>query len=213
MDKEKALERLTQAIEYLKNKGKARNQNEIAQKMERPRPHVSAALNGDPRRLTEGFLRRFAQAYADDIRAEWLIDGSGPMAVPSPLMRPHYDTHVAAGFLAGISDPADESLRDPVPGAPDYDFTIEAEGRSMEPQIISGDILLCRLATDPLNPPIGKICVCDTREGPVVKLLDAFHDNTLFLHSLNPSFPDIRLDPSDLLALAPVVALLRDLTR
>ena len=79
MDKDQAFARLTQAVEYLKDNGQARTQMDMAALMGVRQPHLASALNGDYKRLTEGFLRKFAAAYSDYINEDWLLDGKGQM--------------------------------------------------------------------------------------------------------------------------------------
>lgn len=214
MDKIQAHARLLQAIEFLKNRGKARNHEEIAAATGLTRTNLTAAINGNPKRVTEGNLRRFGAAYSDYINTEWLISGTGQMAVPDRSLKPHFDASAAAGFMAGLSAPeTGTDLRTLDQQADDYDFTISARGDSMLPEIEDGDILACRVLSDRLNPPLGEICVVDTVNGAAVKQISAVLEDSLLLHSLNPDYPDYDVPFLDLLSIAQVVALLRGLTR
>lgn len=210
MDKEKALERLTQAVEYLKSKGRARNQEEIAQKMEARQPHISAALKGDKRRLTETFLRKFAKAYAELISEEWLVNGTGQMQTPDPSLRPHFTENTAAAGFSTISMPefSPQMIRE-MPWLGNYDFTIQINGDSMEPEFHTGDIVTCRRISDRLNLPVGKVCVFDTSDGPVIKMLRAVSDDSITLHSLNPAYRDFTLAPENVISISLVTGLVR----
>ncbi len=211
MDKERALARLRQSIDYLKDNGKARKHEEIAKLTGISRPHVSAAINGDFSRITEKNLRRFAAAYSDYINENWLLTGEGEMEVPDKTMRPHFDAKASAGFMCGVGEAETGTLRPRIPGMKDYDFTIEADGNSMLPRIVSGDLLVCRKADDRANPPIGKICVIDGKDGAAVKVIASANDDseTVTLHSLNPDYPDYDVEFSDILDIAEVVGLVR----
>ena len=212
MDKASAHIRLLQAIDYLKDNGKARNHEEIAELTGLSRPNITAAINGNPNRITERNLQKFAAAYSDYINEQWLLTGEGEMQVPDRSLKPHFSAKAAAGFINGVSDAEYSGDSHPyVSGMPDYDFSIETDGDSMMPRIESGDTLLCRRLTDRMNPPIGEICVIDTKEGAVVKQIHSVSDETLTLHSLNPSYHDYEIDLSSILGVAEVVGLTRSL--
>ena len=175
------------------------------------RPNVSSAISGNPRYVTEPFLKRFAAAYSDYINEEWLTEGKGVMSVPDRSMRPHVSAKASAGFMDNLSE-ADygNDTRPLIPGMPDYTFTIIAKGDSMLPRIEDGDTLLCRKLTDRLNPPIGKICVLDTKDGWVVKVIKGVTEDTMTLHSLNPDYRDYDIDLNTILGIAQVVGLVRE---
>lgn len=204
--------RLHQAIEYLKDKGKVHIQRDIVVAISGNESNVTQALKGNPRYLTKSFLKRFAAAYSDYINEEWLLTGEGEMQVPDRSLKPHFSAKAAAGFINGVSDAEYSGDFHPyVSGMPDYDFSIETDGDSMVPRIESGDTLLCRRLIDRMNPPIGDICVIDTKEGAVVKQIRSVSDETLTLHSLNPLYHDYEIDLSSILGVAEVVGLTRSL--
>ena len=211
MDKISAHKRLLQAIDYLKDSGMARKHEDIAELCGLPRPNISAAINGNPRYVTEGNLRKFATAYSDYISEEWLLTGEGEMAVPDKTMRPHFEAKACAGFMYGVAEGEVGTMRPHIPGMRDYDFTIEAEGDSMMPRIESGDLLVCRKSEDRANPPIGKICVVDGKDGAVVKVIVSADDvaRVITLHSINPAYDDYNVPFSDILGIAEVVGLVR----
>lgn len=200
-----------QAIDYLKDSGMARKHEDIAELCGLPRPNISAAINGNPRYVTEGNLRKFAAAYSDYISEEWLLTGEGEMAVPDKTMRPHFEAKACAGFMYGVAEGEVGTMHPHIYGMRDYDFTIEAEGNSMLPRIESGDLLVCRKSGDRANPPIGKICVVDGKDGAVVKVIVSVDDvaGVITLHSLNPAYDDYNVPFSDILGIAEVVGLVR----
>lgn len=210
MDKDKAFVRFKQAIEYLKDNGQARIQENMAALMGVRQPHLASAIKGDHKRLTEGLLKKFAAAYSDYINEEWLLTGEGSMEVPDKSLRPHYDAKASAGFMDGVSEgkmsAEFRAMAIPLLG---YDFSIDAKGDSMMPRIEDGDTLLCRVANDRLNPPIGKICVIDTKDGVVVKEIKSANQESLTLHSLNPAYRDYDIDLDIILGIAEVVGLVR----
>lgn len=70
-------DRFKEAYEYLRNKGIARTQKDIAAKMKTTAPNVSSALKGVESVLTDNFLMRFGDTFG--ISIEWLLTGSGEM--------------------------------------------------------------------------------------------------------------------------------------
>lgn len=133
------------------------------------------------------------------------------MGLPDKSMRPHYDAKAAAGFMLGLSEAEIGTLRPHIPGMRDYDFTIRAQGDSMMPRIESGDLLVCRKSEDRANPPIGKICVIDGKDGVVVKVIAEANEYGLVLRSLNPDpkYRDYPVDHSVINGIAEVVGLVR----
>ena len=207
-----AFKRLGQAIEYLRDIGKSHNQQDLADTIGMSKANFSRAVNGTPRYFTKGFIMRFASAYSDYINKDWLISGEGEIAVPDKTMRPHFDAKASAGFMCGVSEGETGTLRPRIPGMKDYDFTIEVEGDSMMPCLESGDLLVCRRSIDRANPPIGKICVIDSKDGAAVKVIVSANDDTetFTLHSLNPDYTDYEVEFTDILDIAEVVGLVRN---
>lgn len=208
---EEAFARIHQAVDYLRSIGKLHTQLDIAEALGMREAAVSSALNNKDRRFTKGFIKRFAKAYSDYISQEWLLTGEGEMVAPDKTMRPHFDAKASAGFMCGVGEAETGTQRPRIPGMKDYDFTIEADGNSMLPRIVSGDLLVCRKADDRANPPIGKICVIDGKDGAAVKVIASANDDaeTVTLHSLNPEYPDYDVEFSDILDIAEVVGLVR----
>lgn len=204
--------RLHQVIDYLKDIGKIHKQQDIVDALGIAKSNLSMALKGNERYLTEGFLKRFAAAYSDYINEDWLLTGEGQMEVPDKTLRPHVGVKAAAGFMTGIADAdAGNETLPKIPFIPDYDFTITADGDSMMPKIESGDILACRFADDRVNPPIGKICVIDSKDGAAVKVLKAANGSELTLHSLNPAYKDYPVPTSDINRIAVVVGMVSNM--
>lgn len=205
-----AFARLHKAIDYLKDNGKIHIQRDIVAAINGNESNVTQALKGNPRYLTKPFLQKFARAYSDYINEEWLVSGVGRMENVSQTMRPHYDARASAGFMDGISEgrmsAEFRAIAVPVLG---YDFSIDADGNSMLPKIESGDTLLCRVETDRLNPPIGEVCVIDTKDGAVVKVIKEVNEDSLVLHSLNPEYADYTIEFSSINKIARVVGLIR----
>ena len=211
MDKDSAFARFRQSFDYLKDSGVLHKQSDLCDALGVGRSHVSEFYNGKEKYFTEGNVRKFAAAYSDYINCEWLLTGEGEMVVPDKTMRPHFEAKACAGFMYGVAEGEVGTMRPHIPGMCDYDFTIEAEGDSMMPRIESGDLLVCRKSEDRANPPIGKICVVDGKDGAVVKVIDSVDNEagTVTLHSLNPAYSDYNVPFSDILDIAEVVGLVR----
>lgn len=203
--------RLTQAVEYLRGFGLARTHEDIATLMGVPRSNVSAALNGNTKYLTEGYLNKFADAYSDKINKTWLLYGGGEMAVPDKNLRPHFSALARAGFMGDHNEGETGRMTAINEFMPEYDFTIVAQGNSMAPKIEDGDILFCRAVADRNNMPIGRICVVDSIDGALVKEIAEVTENDVLLHSLNPEFDDIRIKNEAVSSIAEVRGILRNL--
>lgn len=204
------MERFNQAIAYLKSKGKVHKQQDIADKIGVSKSYFSDALKNRGGKFSEDFLRRFAKAYAELISEEWLVNGSGRMEIPDPSLRPHFEANAAAGFLDGASSAENGFLIPSLsPLIGEYDFTIGVDGRSMEPEFRSGDIVACKRVRDRVNLPMGKVCVFDTKEGALLKVLKGVRGHTVILHSLNPDYPDLRVEGESILSVGLVVAVIR----
>ncbi|MBD5307633.1 MAG: LexA family transcriptional regulator [Bacteroides sp.] len=173
--------------------------------------HLSVALKGG-KYLTDGFLRRFAAAYSDYINEEWLLTGEGVMEKPDSSQHPHIEAQASAGFMDGISEgewnnkfhDLDSFMRNQY-----YDFTIRINGDSMEPNFLDDDIVMCRIINDRLNPPIGKVCVIDSKEGALLKEIAGETDGAIILHSFTPKYKDYSIPAEDVLQIAEVIGLLR----
>lgn len=209
--------RLSKSVDFLRLNGVSRTQQELAEALGYSRANVSAAINGNPRYLTESFLQRFAKTYSDYINEDWLINGKGEMTkTDKNKMRPHIPSELAvvsAGFegkaIGSVSEGECE-LHPVMTPFPWYDFTITVEGDSMEPELRDGDVIACQWleSSEELRP--NKIYVVDSAEGAVVKQLD----NTgkeLVCRSINPLYKEFTIQSSNVLRIARVIGLIRNL--
>lgn len=71
--------RLLKAYEYLRSRGIVHTQNDVATRMGSNRVNISNAFRGQPKYLTERFLKRFNKAFGEIFNNTWLIDGEGAM--------------------------------------------------------------------------------------------------------------------------------------
>lgn len=140
------------------------------------------------------------------------------MVVPENDQHPMLEDTAAAGFNVGmpVNDLSSTAIPE-FPFAPDFDFYIKVSGQSMEPVLLDGDILACRIVSDRANIPYGHICVICSNDAFLVKyLLPSDDDNsdypdseTITLRSANPDYPDITLPCTEVFRIALVVGLIR----
>lgn len=202
--------RLFKSFEYLKDNGIIHTQTQFAEAIGKPRPNVTKAFLGEEKRCTLGLMKAIYAAFPDVFNEEYLLTGVGELAKPSKDMRPHFKAKAAAGFMDGFAEGEyAPEMRPFVANAPDYDFSIDVHGDSMESEIHDSDTLLCRRVDDRLNIPYGKICVIDSKEGAAVKVLKECKHGVI-CHSLNDKYNDYELLSDDILGLAKVVGLIRN---
>lgn len=160
------------------------------------KPQISAVAEPEP------------PQYASKNRDICQIDRYKPGAT-----RPRIPFTAAAGALSVAIDAASEGDCDQVPivaTLPAYDFTIIIEGDSMAPEYRSGDELACRMIDDVKEIQWGKPYILDTRDGVVFKSL-YYGDGEILCHSINPAGPSFAVADGDVLHVASVVGLIRQL--
>ena len=202
-------QRLLKVFDYLRDKGLIHTQTQFAEAVGKSQSQINNAFRDVPKRCTLGLMKAIATAFPDVLNAEYLLTGDGDIAAPDKSSRPHYDAKARAGFMSGVAESETGVMCPHIPGMKDYDFTIGVDGDSMLPRIESGDLLVCRRSEDRANPPIGKICVIDSREGAAVKVIAAIDGSHILLHSLNPKYKDYPIDIDDILGIAEVVGQIR----
>ena len=72
-------DRFNTAFNYLKDQGSFHTQKELAEKMAAAAQNISSALKGDPKILTDRFLRRFNETFNNKFSMAWLLSGDGKM--------------------------------------------------------------------------------------------------------------------------------------
>lgn len=73
-------ERFQIAFNHLRMKGVLKSQKDLAEALCATAPHISSALKGDKKYLTDNLLMRF-QSKFNEFNLKWLIDGVGEMLV------------------------------------------------------------------------------------------------------------------------------------
>lgn len=74
-------DRLKMAFEYARSKGFVHTQKDLASLINASEGNISKALKGDPKVLTDRFLRRFNEAFSNIFSLDWLCLGEGEMIV------------------------------------------------------------------------------------------------------------------------------------
>lgn len=202
------LKRLNNAYNLLLDNGLVHKKQDFAEFMDIAPANLSHAFKGNTRYLTQGLMKRIADAFPDVISREYMEHGIGEVAKKQGV--PHIPYEVSAGGV-GISLGA-VSLNDcemfaPIPNLGRYDFTIDVHGDSMEPELRSGDILACRWA-DVNSIDSTKYYVLDTDGGAVVKNLED-KGATIICTSLNKKYEQFAVTKHDALRIALVVGVMR----
>lgn len=70
---------ITEAFSYLKSIGLVSTQKDLAAKMNSTAPNVSKALAGDPKALTENFMKRLNLSFGEIFNERWLLNLEGSM--------------------------------------------------------------------------------------------------------------------------------------
>lgn len=155
-------DRLKEAFEFLRSNGKVHTQKDLAVQMGATRPNVSGAFKGDPKILTDNFIKRFNNAFDDIFNLNWLLDGEGEMLndttnsntqikvtyedrprISHASGRPYYNVDFIGGFDLVFNDQTvvPEYNIDFAPYNQDGVVWCNITGNSMQPKISHGDII------------------------------------------------------------------------
>nr|DAR77679.1 MAG TPA: putative transcriptional regulator [Caudoviricetes sp.] len=155
-------DRLKEAFEFLRSNGKVHTQKDLAVQMGATRPNVSGAFKGDPKILTDNFIKRFNNAFDDIFNLNWLLDGEGEMLndttnsntqikvtyedrprISHTSGRPYYNVDFIGGFDLVLNDQTivPEYNIDFAPYNQDGVVWCNITGNSMQPKISHGDII------------------------------------------------------------------------
>lgn len=183
--------------------------------------------NGMSEENTAKFL-----AYYSDVSAEWLLTGIGPMlkegAVSQESTSKYKVTASTEGAMPLIPVAAMAGFNgvdvDGVMPSSDYDYykipgmngdlLVSVAGESMQPKLLSGDIIACKSIDLSTCQYIqwGRVYVLDSNQGPMVKYLfpDSSNEDVIICHSENAGhFPDFKIPKSDIRKLFLVTGLVR----
>lgn len=159
-----------------------------------------------------------------DLNLEWLITGKGTMLKSECSVvssqndqeikeetRPRIPLSAEAGSLTVSSEGITIDNCEQLPlirAFSRYDFTIIAQGDSMEPEYNSGDELACMYIRNSSFIQWGRIHVIDTAQGILVKrIFDG--GNSIICKSDNPNYPEFSVLKSELYNIALVIGMIR----
>lgn len=176
-------------------------------------------------------LSKILNIYSD-VSAEWLLTGIGPMlkegAVSQESTSKYKVTASTEGAMPLIPVAAMAGFNgvdvDGVMPSSDYDYykipgmngdlLVSVAGESMQPKLLSGDIIACKSIDLSTCQYIqwGRVYVLDSNQGPMVKYLfpDSSNEDVIICHSENAGhFPDFKIPKSDIRKLFLVTGLVR----
>lgn len=157
--------RLNEAVAYLKGKRIAKTQKAIAKILEVDEANLSKALNGNEVYLTDPFLKKFANIFEFD--TNWLLTGQGTM-LETEMISPNYIKKIETKAIERIHDIQTVPIYDSIatlglvevfngaengnvldylsiPNLPKSDGAIFMTGDSMYPILKSGDIVALKI--------------------------------------------------------------------
>lgn len=151
-------ERLIKAYNYLRDNGVVHTQKDVAEAMGATPPNVSSALKGNKKALTDSFLQRFSEAFGNKISYYWLLTGEGEMLNEATTEVESYEEGMVLTkensiiFYPDLPATASNIEDMPLDVHPYFELmyikglegciAIPATGRSMEPTIHPGDIVI-----------------------------------------------------------------------
>lgn len=208
-------------------------QADIADKIGANYNSVNYAYNGNPRYLTNSFLKRFNAAFGDIFNESWLLEGEGEMLKsnnsnasfkPAAMIKeiPLVSQYAQAGYLCGFADEEYMATLPTVPFSVDHHpkgkyVAFEVRGDSMFDNsyrsLMEGDLLMCRkIDKDYWSSKLhfrrwNYFVIVSQEEGVLVKeIIDHDVDSGIItLHSLNPLYDDIKLHLSTISQIFSVV--------
>lgn len=203
-------DRFNKAYEYLKNRGVVHTQKELAQKMQATAPHVSLAMKGESKYLTDNFLRRFNEAFGNVFSLQWLILGEGDMLLtpendPSEHTGIRYwvDIDATGGGIELFNDKDTKRFIDiSIPEFKDCTDAVNLYGDSMSPLYKNGQIIILKKWTERFID-YGNVYLIITKGGNrMVKYLRQGSDNSHVLCvSENKDFDPFEIEKDDILTL------------
>ena len=216
---EERKKRFVQALNYAKERGLIKTQQELADRMGSNKSTISAAKGGDEEYLTDKFLVRFNRVMNDVFSLPWLLSGSGEMLADDtqqtgvhmvPCIQQQNSTGGSLVELDsdGVMSEDLEMVVSPVAGA---QYAIGVYGDSMSPTYPSG----CRVFIRKIDPtsfiPWGNVFVLDTVNGIYIKEVQrGSEDDRIMCVSHNPSgrFQPFEIPLRDIRGLYRVMAMI-----
>ncbi|MCH5235520.1 MAG: hypothetical protein J1E16_09505 [Muribaculaceae bacterium] len=205
-------ERINAAWKLLRKKGLVHTKLELGEKIDmKGKSQIYDTFANRDGKLTVSILERIANAFPTVINKNYMLTGEGFIELDEKEYRPHLaDVSVAAGFMSGIAEESHEfEMKEFMPQFANYDFSIDVSGESMLPDIHPGDTVFCRIEEDRHADVVGKLCIIDTTEGAVLKIISKEGKDSLTLHSYNPDYKDYKVKFEDIIRIGRIVGLTR----
>lgn len=189
IDRPLLAKRLQEAYDLLRDKGVVHTISEFASALGKTHSAISNALVARGRVMTIGLLQRVADVYSDYLNKDYLLTGQGNIEAIDKSLKPHYPATVSAGVLSGDITNVKESDVEYEPiikRMPQYDYTIDVSGHSMEPTYSDNGIVACRKLYNKEDIKPGRAYVIATKEGAVLKRIVSQTLSTIRVVSDNP---------------------------
>lgn len=183
--------RLQAAYDALRASGRIHTQGDLAALLNVNRSSISRALAGDPKYLTDSFVRKIEAAVQEEGAAQ---------ASAARHTIPLIPIGARAGTLADFADAIRESdcerIVSPIRGV---DYAIQVSGDSMAPSFPSGSQILIKRIDEEAFVAWGETYLLDTVNGPVLKIVrNTEAEGVVECVSLNPAYPPFRVKCSDI---------------
>jgi len=146
-----------------------------------------------------------------EVNCNWLVNGKGAIFLSDDLNRkiqkkvliPFIHNEAAAGYSKNYNNSAYIDKLDvyQIPGFESGSYRLfEVSGNSMQPTILSGEIVICEEATDLLKQGNGKLAIIVSNEGLFAKRVYSIpeDENILLLKSDNPAFETFTMKFDDI---------------
>lgn len=167
-------------------KGLCRTQKEFAAILGIDPTNLSAAMNGNPRVLTDKFITR-VQKFAEQNGLESDQPQDKILVIPTGAR-----AGTLGDFAESVKDYECERIISPVRGA---DYAMQITGDSMSPEYPSGSQIIIKKINEKAFIEWGKVYVLDTENGAVIKQVRRT-DNPAVVEcvSLNPAYQPFLID-------------------
>ena len=180
-------ERLQIAYDALRTSGKVHTQGDLAALVGVNRSSVSRAMSGDPKYLTESFVRKVEAAV--DTCGEYPEGASTPTI---PIIPTGARAGTLADWSASVKEYDCERMVSPIRGA---DYALQVTGDSMSPEFPSGSQIIVKKIDEAAFIAWGEVYLLDTVNGPVLKRVrKTEREDVVECVSINPAYQPFRVE-------------------
>lgn len=203
-------DRLSEVVKYLRFRGFASTQKEVAALLGMSPANLSSALRGDSRYLTDGLATKVCTNFVF-INKDWLLTGEGEMLLTEdkvaeykqaedvnlvPLLPISAQGGSLNGFVVSVKENDCERIVSPIRGV---DFAITVAGDSMAPEYPAGSQIFIKKINERAFIDWGKVYVLDTCNGSIIKRVFPTDDtNKVRCVSINPDYPPFEVAFEDI---------------